>query len=308
MILSGWYLYNHVIKNARFKDIIALSATILHNPAAKWLLTVCLALVIVNWAIEAIKWRFLLKKFTSISFFRSIAAIFCGTTIGIWAPNRTGEYLGRVFFLDDGVRIKGILATLIGSISQLVLSLIFGTIGFVYYEKNIDAPAYIQWAAGISGLLFIVLILFFYFNFRLIRLWLPLKKWTLPIRKYLVVYKLYKTREFEIVLLLSLFRYLVFTTQFYLLLGFFGTHIPYLDAMPLIFLMYGIQTVSPSNGFTELIVRGGTTVFLFHNFTSNVTAILAASYGLWLINLMIPALAGACILGFARINKRLKFI
>jgi len=308
MILSGWYLYVHVIKNTRFNDILALSATILHNPASVWLLSLCLGLVIVNWSLEAFKWKFLLKKFTSISFFRSLAAIFCGSSIGIWAPNRMGEYVGRVFFLDPGIRIKGMFATIIGSLSQLVVTLMFGTVGFVYYERNMDAPAYIQWASGIGGLIFMALLLFFYFNIKVIRSWLPIKPWTVSLRKYLVIYKLYKTPELEKVLIYSVFRYIVFTSQFYILMVFFGVQIPILNAMLLIFLMYGIQTISPTNGFTELVVRGGATVFLFHSYTTNLTAILAASYGLWLINLMIPALAGACILGFVRINKRLKFI
>ena len=94
--------------------------------------------------------------------------------------------------------------------------------------------------------------------------------------------------------------------QFYILLVFFGVHIPIIDALILIFVMYIVQTVSPTTGFTELIVRGSATVYLFHGVTNNMVAVLSASYGIWILNLLIPAFSGAIIFGLARINKRLR--
>jgi len=304
MVLSARYLYFHVIKNTHFDDIYNLSISILTNPTSIWILAVCLLLVFINWGLETMKWRFLIKSFASISFLRSFAAIMSGNAVSLLTPNRVGEYVGRVFFLDSEVRIKSIFATLLGSVSQMIVTLILGVLGFVYFEKSIDAPFYIQLGIGIGGLIFISLLLFFFFNIRVIRSWLPAKRWSKSIRKYLMVYKLYKNKELETVLLYSLCRYLVFAFQFYLLLVFFGIQIPLIQAMFLIFLMYAVQTVSPTNGFTELIVRGGTTAFLFKGFTPNLAGVLAASYSIWMINLMIPALFGAVIFGFARINKR----
>ncbi len=306
LVFSGWYLYVHVIQNEKFKEIFTISESILENPLSIWLLTACFAMTIMNWSIETLKWQFLLKRFAKISFPRAFAAILAGNAISLWTPNRVGEYVGRIIFLNPAVRVKSIFATLAGGISQLIITLIMGTLGFVFYEKINNIPSLIQFAIGISGLLFIGLLLFFYFHIRVVRGWFPVRNWTQSIRRYLLVYRQYKRKELETVLFYSLSRYVVFSVQFYILLIFFGVHIPFIESMMLIFVMFLVQTISPTTGLTELVVRGGTTLFLFQGFTNNTTAVLFASYGIWIINLLIPALLGAVIFGFARINKRLR--
>ena len=306
LAFSAWYLYVHVIENSRFNDIYALTASILSNSLSVWILMSCLSMAILNWAIETLKWQFLLKRFARISFPRAFLAILSGNSISLWTPNRVGEYLGRVVFLDPGIRIKSIFATLAGSISQLIITLIMGALGFVYYEKTSHVPQLIQWTAGFAGLIFIGLLLFFYFNIGVVRSWLPARKWAKSLRKYLLIYKQYKTKDLETVLLFSLARYLVFSIQFFVLLIFFSVHMPFLQSLMLIFMMYMIQTVSPTSGVTELLVRGSTSIFLFQGFTSNMTGVLSASYGIWIMNLLVPSLIGAVIFGFARINNRLR--
>ena len=306
LAISGWYFYVHIIRNPEFWKIFSLSQSILIHQASIWLFGVCILMVFMNWGIETLKWQFLLKRFAKISFPKAFAAILSGNAISLWTPNRVGEYVGRMIFLDPVVRVKSIFATLAGSISQLVVTLIMGTLGFVYYEKLTNLPALIQIATGFCGLLFIALVLFFYFNIGVIRSWLPGKNWTKGLRKYLLLYKQYKRKELETVLIYSLGRYLIFSVQFYILLVFFGAHVPFIEALMLIFVMYMVQTLSPTTGFTELIVRGSATVFLFHGVTNNMAAVLSASYGIWIINLLIPALSGAIIFGFARINQKLR--
>jgi hypothetical protein len=308
LVFSANYLYNNVIRNARFADIYALSVSILHGATSIWLFSACLLLVFVNWGFEALKWQYLVKKFADISFLRSFSAILSGNAVSLLMPNRVGEYIGRVFFLDQSIRIKSIFATFVGSIAQLVITLILGTIGLVYYEKSLHLPPFIEWAIFTGALIFIALLFFFYFHIKSIRSFLPAKKWSKPIRKYLKVYRLYHRPELEKILLYSMVRYLIFSIQFYVLLVFFGVHIPIYQGLMAIFMMYLVQTISPTNGFTELIVRGGTTVFLFKAYTANLTAVLAASYSIWMINLLIPGLAGAIIFGLARINKRRKTV
>jgi len=306
LVFSGWYLYVHVILNARFKDLFVLSLSILHNPASAWLFASCLALGLVNWSLETLKWQFLIRRFAQISFPRAFAAILSGSVISLWMPNRVGEYIGRVFFLDPKVRIKSIFATFVGSISQLVITLILGSLGFMFFEKAPNAPLLLFWVVVSCGFIFIGLLLFFYFNIRIIRTWLPAKNWAKKIRKYLLIYKQYSARELETVLLYSLSRYMVFSVQFYVLLVFFGIPISFPVSIMLISMMYLVQTVSPTSGFSELVVRGGATVFLFQAFAQNMTGVLAASYSIWIINLLIPSLVGAVIFGFARINKKLR--
>ncbi|WP_374166426.1 hypothetical protein [Arcticibacter sp. MXS-1] len=55
-------------------------------------------LMLVNWILEAMKWKFLVKRIETISLWKAVESVFCGLTWAIFTPNRIGEYGGRVFF------------------------------------------------------------------------------------------------------------------------------------------------------------------------------------------------------------------
>ena len=45
-------------------------------------------------------------------------------------PNGSGEYFGRILYVKEGNRLRAITLTLVGSISQLIVTMVLGTIGF----------------------------------------------------------------------------------------------------------------------------------------------------------------------------------
>ena len=95
-------------------------------------LSIVMVLMLVNWALEAQKWRLLVMKYENISFWTAYEAIFTGVTISIFTPNRIGEYAGRIFHLENADLIKASLASVIGSIAQLMATFIFGILGLLY--------------------------------------------------------------------------------------------------------------------------------------------------------------------------------
>src|SRR5690606_16834411 len=88
--------------------------------ATVWFWGGMLALAVLNWGMEAVKWRWLVAHLGSMSLLRAFAATLAGTTIGTITPNRTGEFMGRVLFLAPGHRWQGGFATLLGSIAQFL--------------------------------------------------------------------------------------------------------------------------------------------------------------------------------------------
>lgn len=272
----------------------------------KFIFLLSFSLVFANWGLEALKWKILVRKFQRISFKRCYAAILCGSAVSLWIPNRAGEYLGRIIFIRPGARIKGVLATLVGSFAQLSITLILGIGGGLYY-------AYMHWPKNtfwvvfpVLGLVFIGLLLFFYFNINKIRYLLPRRSFISRFRKYLVVYSFYGFRDLAKVLGFSLLRYIVFSGQFILLLWFFSGNVPPIQCWLAIFLIYLVQTVIPANALTELGIRGASSVFFLQNFITDPAAILSASYGVWLINLLLPGILGILILVF--VEPKLKLI
>lgn len=120
------------------------------------------------------------------------------------------------------------------------------------------------------------------------------------IKKYTKVFSWYNSNDLMKVLGLSLFRYLVFSLQFYLLLRAFDLKIPYFEAMMLIALVYLFMTIIPTIALTELGVRGSVSLFVFSLYFEPLgswndqaaLAVASASTILWLINLALPALLG----------------
>ena len=100
-----------------------------HDP----LLGVVFLLMFLNWGIEALKMKYLLQPLEKISFLKSLKSVFAGCSITMLTPNRTGEFGGRILFLKPQNRIKAISVNIIGSISQLAVTMILGSISFYYF-------------------------------------------------------------------------------------------------------------------------------------------------------------------------------
>tara|TARA_B100001758_G_scaffold247959_1_gene269208 strand:- start:32943 stop:33920 length:978 start_codon:yes stop_codon:yes gene_type:complete len=256
-------------------------------------------MMFLNWFLESLKWRYLILKIERVSITRSIRAIFSGITVSAFTPNRIGEYGGRVFCLEKGDRVQGVLITVIGSMAQLVITIISGSIGILLLPNLM-----LEFKVLLSEFFFlypILLFLLILLNTLLITLFLNasffssllskvnfLKKY----QKYNQVFSFYSSSELLEVLFYSVARYIVFTTQFFILLQLFEVDIGYINSMILIMTMLLVVSVIPTIAITEIGVRGSVAVFLFGLISSNIVGILSATFVLWIINLLLPALIG----------------
>src|SRR6187402_3652120 len=102
-------------------------------------------LMFVNWSLEALKWKISVQGVQPVSFFRSLKAIFSGVSFSVTTPNRTGEYLGRVLYMDDGNRLRVISLTILGSISQLLVTIFFGLLGLFILQSGIANVSLSVW-------------------------------------------------------------------------------------------------------------------------------------------------------------------
>ena len=267
------------------------------------IMIVALAMMFLNWSLEALKWQFLIKKIENVSFLRSLRAVFSGITVSAFTPNRVGEYGGRVFCLDTADRVQGVLITVIGSMAQLLTTIFFGLSAILLLPKYL--PEFHQAISSVnlsfSVLVFLVLIVnfisvFLFLNTSFLSTVLSKIKFLNRYKKYNAVFSFYTKQELIRVLFFSISRYMVFTTQFFILLIVFGVEINYLDAIPLTMIMLLIISVIPTIAITEISVRGSVAIFIFGLISFNTIGILSATLALWIINLLLPALIGTfCI-------------
>lgn len=94
--------------------------------------------MLLNWGIEAYKWKFLVQKINPIKLQRTFKAVWTGVTLGLFTPNRVGEFGGRILYVPRKFRIKAVIVSLIGSFSQNIATIFFGVIGLIIYLHQIE--------------------------------------------------------------------------------------------------------------------------------------------------------------------------
>jgi hypothetical protein len=161
--------------------------------------------------------------------------------------------------------------------------------------------------AGFLALVFTVVLLVLYFNLNKIRYVIRGEQgWRAKLKRYLAVYSIYSERDLFGVLVLSLARYLVFSSQLVLILLFFAVPIDAITILPSIFLIFLVQTVVPTTALSELAVRGAASVSFLAVPDSFSASVLAATYSIWLLNIILPSLGGAFVLLFIRLSRASK--
>ena len=71
----------------------------------------------------------------------------------------------------------------------------------------------------------------------------------------------------------------------------------------LLTVFYLMMVLLPTIGFTELPVRAAASVLILGLFSNNILGIQVASFGIWLINLVLPAIIGSIFMFRIKIMK-----
>ncbi len=296
----SWSIYNQ-IKNQ--PNLLESWLHIKHSLASTKIvyLIAVLLLMLVNWGIEAYKWRLAVLKVQPISFIRAFKAILSGVSFSITTPNRVGEYVGRVLYMSEGNKIKGISITIVCSISQLIVIITTGLAGLFFFKNTLIAGGIISsiWIQTIlyGTLAAAVILTLFYFKLS----WLVKIIDKLPsFRRYAWVIE--ALEHFDATLLwrfmsLSACRYFIFITQYYLLFQLFGVELSFWQTWMGISVMILVLTVIPGIAlFTDVSLRSELSLKLIGLFSINHLGISLTVIGIWLINLVIPAFIGSLLI------------
>lgn len=248
----------------------------------------------INWGLEALKWRKLIFRIEKISIWRAVESVFCGLTWAVFTPNRIGEYGGRVFFLSPKRRIIGIVVMAVGNIGQMVLTNIFGAIALcLFIYKFIDMDYRLFYALVVLSIMFCLFFMLFYFNIRWLNGILLSFPYTRKYKKFYSILSRYQTGELLGILMLCLARYLVFSTQYFILFSWLIPEIHYLDILMMVSILFFVQSTLPSLDIFDIGVRSVTAAYFFGFVTTQDIAVIACIAIIWLINIIIPAILGS---------------
>jgi hypothetical protein len=116
-------------------------------------------------------------------------------------------------------------------------------------------------------------------------------------KKYIKLPEGFQRHVLVRILFLSFLRYLVFMLQYQLLFSVFGVGLTGLQAWGGMSVVFLVMAVVPTFTFlTELGLRWAASIQIMELFSVNAVGIFATSFGIWLINLIIPALAGSLLI------------
>ncbi|HEX2846638.1 MAG TPA: lysylphosphatidylglycerol synthase domain-containing protein [Chitinophagaceae bacterium] len=266
-----------------------------------WLLLAVMLLMLVNWSIETVKWKLAVQRVQRVDFITALKAVLSGVSFSVMTPNRVGEYLGRVLYMEEGKRLKAISLTIAGSISQLIVTLAMGFVALLVLQKPILDNGMVTafWMKMmIYGVLAAVVILtLFYFRLAWLVRWVD----RLPgSRRY--AWLLESLEHFNATLLLQLLslstlRFIVFIIQYYLLFRLFDVDVSWWQGWWAVSLSFLVMAVIPTIALiTDLGLRGKVSLQLLGMFSSNQLGISLTAVSIWFINLIIPAIAGSLLI------------
>ncbi|NJB87778.1 hypothetical protein GGR26_003564 [Lewinella marina] len=265
------------------------------RPGNGWKLVVVLLLMPLNWLLEARKWQLLLDAFVRWPFRRVWRATLAGVSLSAATPNRIGEIGGRLLLARRGEWAAVTAASLLGSVCQWVAFLLLAWPALIY---TLDAlPG--GWLGGLPLLALLPLgplaLVIVYLGGK------PLIRWLLDVieRRFGRDLDVLRSALPNVTLLLLLrssvyacLRFVVYCTQLYLLLGFFGLSLPLLWGLAGIAAIYLIQAGLPLPPGLNLVTRTELGLLLWSVDAEGAIAVLAAYTALFGVNVLLPALPG----------------
>lgn len=257
---------------------------------------------VLSWIVEAYKWKYLLKPHYSLSVAESTKIVLAGLSLGLLTPKRAGEWFSRAAFVPTQIRWQAILQTFIGSISQLLVTIIFGIgsliLVFFVYSKQNEAliTDYLQFLLPVLLVIGIIVMLVFRSKF------IQFIEKKIPGVEAGEIRKSFTGKSFKGALLLSSIRYLIFSLQFVLTLVLFGCSLSVFLILLGVCIVYLFLTLMPLSFIGDTVVRGPVAVFVFTDFfplliphsiaSSQSAGVLSATMLIWFINILLPALIG----------------
>ncbi len=313
-VLFVWFsisIYHQIINQ---KDFAKTWYNIQNNFTINQWILCCLVflLMFVNWGIETRKWQMLIKSIQQIKFGKAFRAVFSGQAFALNTINNLGEYVGRVLFLNDGNRLRAISLTMIGSMSQVIITFVMGAISLFFArllftkEGLGDGGLNAFWYSGLMFVLvtFTILLIMIYYSLS----WLTkaaekisfVKKYAFLIQKV----EDFTATELTKILLYSLLRYLVFLLQYLILLKVFQVEASFLLLILMVCIIFLILAIVPTIALTELGLRGQVSILMLGLVSTNTAGIVFTSTAIWCINRAFPALAGSLFILGVRLFKR----
>jgi hypothetical protein len=271
-----------------------------------YFLAAAILLIFLNFSSEAIKWQRLVNRLEPVTYWKAMSGVLSSLTMAITTPNRIGDVITRGLILKPGHRLAGTGHTFICILAQMVVTITLGLAGAATYLPSNDyllkdKPD--SWMVTLSisitaGLILVIL----FFSIDRLSGFFQRFRWLRIFHPFLNALQGVSGKDKSFLLLFSTIKFLTYITQFYLILHFFGIHIPPFTGLSAVSLIYLILHFVPVPTVGDLGVRGSVAILILGPYTSDIPAIVFTTFLIWIINIMIPAMIGLVLLRKIRLE------
>ncbi len=244
---------------------------------------ILLSFSILNWFFEIKKWQYLAGYIRTLSTKDAAKQSLISFSLSLLTPNRVGEYGAKMLFFDAKYAKKLIGLTLVGNLSQLVITLTAGFLAMIYayhtgiFNENID----LQLCTNHSVILGILLVTGIFI------IWLLVSRFKKQQR-----YPALQSRVWLQSTGYAWLRYLIFSSQFVWLLLYFNTHYNPAHLYAGVSLVYLVAAFIPILAFMDWAVKGNTAIWIFSGLHISSGLVLKIIALMWFGNFLLPFIAG----------------
>lgn len=286
LFVCGWFIYQKISDPERFGEEFTNIVIEAIDLSAAFVLLGVILLMPFNWLLEVMKWKLLARAHSDISIGESFQGVMSGLSLGFITPHGVGDYVGRLLSLSGKSRSQLIGSVWLGRVIQMSVTTLFGTVGlwmFIQASPIGMFPISPWW--WITLLIVIIVCAFLYSS--------KIKFFGERVRYYFSLIREYRGQDYLLLLIYSLGRYIIFSTQYLLILYVFEIPLSTIVLFGGISWMFLIKSVVPSLNFlSDLGVRELSVLTFFDLYNVSQPAILTSSLLLWMINILIPVLMG----------------
>ncbi|MBP6557990.1 MAG: hypothetical protein KAX93_04890 [Flavobacterium sp.] len=271
-----YFIYDQLTENTKlewdkFQNLVLLKMSV-------WGMLFIFSFSVANRYLEILKWQNLVSFLKPISVGESTKQVLGALTASIFTPNGLGEYAGKALYFDKKKTKKIIFLNLICNGIQMILTVVFGTVGLYVLGYKLYVLAILLLAFGFWLLAFLTK--------------------SLKVKGYSIEKLLTKINEIPKTIhrkniVLAIGRYLVFSHQYYFLFLAFGVDLPYLTMMASIAAVYFLASSLPSFQFLDFAVKGSVALFFFEKLGVNEWIVIFISTLMWFLNVVLPVVIGS---------------
>lgn len=293
MGLLSYYLFHLIFTD---KEHFVPSILFIKAQLSKkfWLFCLVSLMSILNWMFEILKWQKLVQNIANITYKQAFIQSLSSHSLSLVSPFKTGDYVFKTFFYAPHYRIKLLILNGLGNFCQMIVTIIFGTIGILmlmFFFGNITPfiPAKILLTLGLGAVFLYFSIYYFQKNGKF-------QNWKAKL-------SFISKKSMIEVSILSTLKYLIFSHQFYFLIDLLGVELPYLQTISVIFSVYLASSLLPIFTLFDFVIKGSIAVFLFSKYGVNETIVLATTTVMWFLNFIFPAIVGIFIMVLLKKNQ-----